>query len=75
MDLDLSVNSIISGLIFSAIGIYFLKYGKRESEPKLLVIGLVLMGYSLFVPNHALNWAIGIALTGWGWWEVKGKYT
>jgi len=72
--MDLSINSIIASLVFSSIGIWFFRYGKRESEPKILIIGMLLMGYSYFIENHSLMWVVGIALTAWGWWEAKGKY-
>ncbi len=72
--LNMSLGSIIGGLIFSVIGLFFFRYGRKEAEHKPLIIGLVLMTYPIFVDSNRTLWAIGIGLSAWGYWEVKGKY-
>ncbi len=67
MDLDLSLNSILCGLIFSSVGIYYFRKGKREGIMPLVVIGIAMMMYSYFISKPALNWIIGIGLWVWAY--------
>ena len=53
---------LLWSLLFSLIGLGFFTYGKRQTAPIPLVVGLTLMIYPYFVTNLALLIAIGIAL-------------
>jgi len=72
--LNLSPSAIFANLLFSAIGYYFFRHGRRESEIKIVVLGIVLMIYPYFFDSTKALWAIGLILTGIGYWEIKGKY-
>ena len=74
MELDLSPVGLFGGLVFSTIGLFVFRRGKKESEFKVIIIGMVLMGYPIFVSDHRLLWGIGLALSGWAYWEIKGQY-
>lgn len=50
------------GLLFSAIGLGFFIYGRKQKAVVPLVCGLVLMIFPYFVSNTVLLVAIGIAL-------------
>lgn len=60
--MDLSVSSLIAGLVFGVFGFYFIKQGKQEANFRRLFFGIGLLSYSYFVPNPWLNWALGVAL-------------
>ena len=62
--MKVDAGSLIAGLIFSAIGLGALKYGRSESRPKLIVLGIALMAYPFVTPDGAWTWIVGAALTG-----------
>ena len=55
--------TIFGGIIFSIIGWYAFRHGKREKSMRPMVLGIVLMVYPYFVANTFLAYAIGIGLT------------
>ena len=55
-------SNIIANLIFSTIGFVAFMYGKKEKSAKPFVLGIILMGYTYFVPNTLLIYIIGIGL-------------
>ncbi len=59
---NFSVSGLIAGLIFSTIGLWMLREGKKRADLRIVMLGLVLMIYSYFTPNHWWDWGIGIAL-------------
>ena len=61
--MNLSFANIFAGILFGAIGFSAFLYGKKQANIKTLVIGVLLMGYSYFVPNTLANYAIGTVLT------------
>lgn len=50
-------------LMFSLLGFWAIKEGRREANIKQLLLGIVLVGYSYFTSTPWLIWAIGIGLT------------
>jgi hypothetical protein len=54
--------SFLFSIIFGAIGLAALGYGKTTSQPKLMIIGAVLIGYPYFVADPWLTLGIGIGL-------------
>ena len=60
--MNFSISSLFAGLIFSVIGLYVFRVGKRETNVTLIVLGLVLMLYTYFTKNSAQDWLIGAAL-------------
>lgn len=53
---------LVWSLVFSLFGLGFFTYGKRQTAPIPLAVGLTLMIYPYFVTNLTLLIAIGIAL-------------
>jgi hypothetical protein len=61
---DFSVSSLLAGFIFSVIGFWMFKEGKRRLNYPILFVGVALMIYPYFVSGHWLPWIVGIALCG-----------
>ena len=62
--MNFSVSSLFAGLVFSVIGLYVFRIGKRETDVKLISLGIVLMLYTYFTKTAAQDWIIGAALCG-----------
>ena len=60
--LSMSTATLLWGVLFSAIGLGFLLYGKRQRVIVPLACGLALMIFPYFISNSALLVAIGIVL-------------
>jgi hypothetical protein len=59
----MSFTNILASVIFGSIGLAAFVYGKKQSNFKALVIGVILMVYPYFVPNTVAVYAIGAVLT------------
>ena len=66
-----SPESFLYSIIFGAIGLAAMAYGKTTSQPKLTIIGAVLIGYTYVVTNDWLVLGIGIALSASLWWAAE----
>lgn len=55
--------NLLGSLIFSLIGMMAFAWGKRKTEFRPLIIGLVLMGYPYFITETWLLYAVGVVLT------------
>ena len=55
--------NILASVIFGSIGFAACIYGKKQSNFKALVIGVILMVYPYFVENPIALCAIGVVLT------------
>ena len=69
---DLDVGGLLSGfslytillaVFFGLVGFAAFRYGRKNSEPRPLLLGIALMGYGYFVTNAWVSLAIGSALT------------
>ena len=60
--MNLSASNIIAGLIFSLIGLWLVRVGKREAHFTKMLIGVALMAYSYFTQTALQSWGIGAAL-------------
>ena len=60
--------ALIGGVLFSIIGIYFFRFGKKNANNKVMVAGMALIAYPLFVTDTALTWALGGVLTGFAYY-------
>ena len=58
-------------IIFGAIGLAAMAYGKTTSQPKLMIIGAVLIGYSYLITDPWLTLGIGIALCVSLWYAAE----
>ena len=61
---EISISSMAAGFLFSVIGLWLLKEGRRRAEVRLALIGVTMMGYSYFTSNPAADWGIGLGLCG-----------
>lgn len=64
---EISMSSIMASFIFSVIGFWLFREGKRRSEVKLMLVAIGLMGYSYFTSSPAADWGIGLGLCGLGY--------
>ena len=61
--MEFSTAGILAGVLFGGIGVAAFIYGKKQREPKPLVIGLLLMVYPLVFRDTLALYAIGVLLT------------
>ncbi len=54
----------MAGFVFSVIGFYVFREGKRKINYSLVFIGIALMLYSYFTHGPWQDWGIGVALCG-----------
>ncbi len=59
----MSVSILLWGILFGAIGLGMVIYGKQQRAAAPLLCGIGLMVYPYFVPNVVAVVAIGIVLT------------
>lgn len=66
--MDFNPLSILFSTLFGAMGLFYFKIGKSETRVLMMLSGVGLMAYSLFVRGPWLNLLVGsaIALVPWG---------
>jgi len=57
-----STTNIFLAVIFSAIGMGYIVYGKKQRQAVALICGVALCAYPYFISNTILVITIGIAL-------------
>ena len=62
--MDFSPWGLFGGFVFSVIGLYVFRYGKKEAKYDVMLIGIALMVYSYFTPTAILTWVTGGILMG-----------
>ena len=62
-----SAVNILGNLLFSGIGYIAYSYGKKMDKTRVMIQGVVLMGYSYVVSDTVWMYVIGAALTAWTW--------
>ena len=55
--------TLLASLVFSMVGLVYLKQGKNEGDVTRMVCGAALLVYSYFVPGALLVVAVGALLT------------
>lgn len=63
--------AFLFSIIFSGVGMAAMAYGKTTSQPKLMIIGVILLGYTFFVSDPWLVLGIGLALCASLWWAAE----
>ena len=56
---------IAAAVVFSGIGLIYVKYGKTTGNTAMMVCGVLLLGYSYFCSNTAYLIAAGAGLALW----------
>jgi len=56
------MNEMLASVFFSAFGVGYFIYGKKQADFLMLGTGLALMAYPYFVPGLAMMILVGIAL-------------
>ena len=60
---NISFATIAIAIVFSLVGFAAYRYGKKNSEPRQLFLGIALMAYGYFVSNAWVSLSIGAVLT------------
>lgn len=55
--------ALVGMVMFSLLGMWAIKEGRREANIKQLLLGIVLVGYSYFTPEAWQVWLVGSGLT------------
>jgi len=64
MDLGgFSLATILIAVLFGLVGFAAFRYGRKNSEPRPLLLGIALMAYGYFVSNAWASLGIGALLT------------
>ena len=61
--LGFSLWTILVAVVFGFVGFLAFRYGRKNQEPRQLVLGLALMLYGYFVTNVWVSLGIGAVLT------------
>lgn len=61
--MEFSVSSFMASLIFSSIGAWLVRDGKKSGNLRLALVGVAMFFYTYFTSNPWLDWGIGIALS------------
>ena len=60
---SISLATVLIAVFFSLVGFAAFRYGRKNDEPRPLVLGIGLMAYGYFVSNAWLSFGIGAVLT------------
>lgn len=63
-DMDFSLSAIFSSLLFSTIGFYVFRWGRKNNDFKIIFIGIALMAFSYFTTGPWADWGVGFILCG-----------
>ena len=55
--------ALIGGVIFGIVGLYCFRYGRKQLNHKVMVVGIALMVYPLFISQALSIWVVGSALS------------
>lgn len=55
--------ALVGMVLFSLLGVWAIKEGRREANIKQLLLGIALAGYSYVTPEAWQVWLIGIMLS------------
>jgi hypothetical protein len=57
------LSTILASLVFSIVGLFVFRLGKRNAHLKLMIIGVALMTYTYFTGNVWADWLVGVGLS------------
>lgn len=55
--------ALVGMVMFSLLGMWAIKEGRREANIKQLLLGIALVGYSYLTPEAWQVWLVGVVLT------------
>jgi hypothetical protein len=64
---DFSIASLIPSFVFGVFGFWMIRQSRARGNPSLLIVGVLMLGYTYFVSNAWLDWGIGIGLCYWAY--------
>ena len=67
LGLDLSPGALLAGFVFSVVGVYAFKMGRKTQNTGVIWTGVALMVYPLFLNGALKLWIAGLALSALGW--------
>ncbi len=69
--MNFSLSNIIAGIVFSIVGFWLFKEGRRRLNIPVTVFAILLMSFSLFTQTSVLTWIVGLGLCGGAYyfWE------
>lgn len=59
----MSAGSIIAAVLFSLVGLVYLKQGREQADVTRIVCGIALMAYTFFVSGTLYTVLVGVLLT------------
>lgn len=65
--MDLSLSSLLAGLVFGIFGLYLLRSGRRDAHGQKIILGLALMIFPYFVESPWIAWPLGLVLVFLGY--------
>ena len=63
----MSTSILLAGVLFGAVGVGYVLYGRKQRAPLPLVSGVALMVIHYFLSNAVLLFVLGIALAVLPW--------
>ncbi|HOC11053.1 MULTISPECIES: hypothetical protein [Thermomonas] len=63
----MSTSILLAGVLFGAVGVGYVLYGRKQRAPLPLVSGVALMVIPYFLSNAVLLFVLGIALAVLPW--------
>ena len=65
----LSFGSITGAIVFGGIGLWMFNQGRKSSNTRHLILGIVLMVYPLFIYNPWAVWGFGAIVTAYAYYR------
>jgi len=72
--MDFDVGTLLAGLAASGVGYVLFSYGRRQSRPPQLIVGLCMLIYPYFVPTALMVGLVGASLLLLLWGALKLGY-
>lgn len=64
LDFHFTTSQVIASLLFSVIGIYLFRLGKKTASYSLAFTSIALMVYPMFTTGWLQDWGVGLLLCG-----------
>ncbi len=64
LEMDFSASSLIAGFLFSIVGWWIYREGKKNTNVTIVIIGILLMTFTIFTRTPFATWGSGLGLCG-----------